>query len=88
MVDESVVLDRIREILTSVMELEDVRISVDESFHLELEMDSLQKIEIVTRIERAFDLQLEPEEVANMDSLGDVLTLLRERTGAIPGGAR
>ncbi|MFF5206339.1 acyl carrier protein [Streptosporangium sp. NPDC000396] len=78
MVDgEAAVLDELREILVIVMELDGVQIEIDASFHEDLEMDSLQKIEVITRVEKSFGVTFEPEEAAEMNALADVIAFLR-----------
>ncbi|MDI2125667.1 AMP-binding protein [Yinghuangia seranimata] len=85
-VDVAETLSRIAE---DVLEADAVALS--DGFHTELRIDSLQKIEIVTRVERAFDVRFEAEEAAGADSLADLLDLLTRRgpvTAAPEGGAR
>lgn len=83
--DESV-LNRLREILAAVVEMEAEQIPADASFYRELEMDSLEKIEMIARIERSFGVQFDPEEAAEVDALTDIEVILRNRVGEMASG--
>ena len=73
------VLARLRGILMTVLEADGGQIGVDEAFHERLELDSLQKIELIAQVERGFGTRFEPEEAAYVNSLTDLLTALDHR---------
>ncbi|MFI1918371.1 acyl carrier protein [Nocardia sp. NPDC020380] len=78
MVEEDMaVLGKVREILAQVLDMDDNQIGSHTSFRDELELDSLQKIELIARTERAFDRTLDLHEVAVADTLADLVPLLR-----------
>ncbi|MFE2872675.1 AMP-binding protein [Embleya sp. NPDC059259] len=66
----------VRAIVAAVLETEAERITPDAAFHAHLEMDSLQKTELVARIERAFGVRFPAEQAAGLDCLADVLAAL------------
>jgi acyl carrier protein len=66
-------------IAEAVVDVEPGQVLLDDGFHTDLQMDSLQKIELVTRVERAFAVRFEVEEAAGTDALTDVLDLLTRR---------
>jgi acyl carrier protein len=76
---DDAVLPRLREIVADVAELAAGEVGVDELFYDDLLLDSLQKLEIVVRIERAFGVKLSHAEAAGLDSLADALALVRAR---------
>ena len=67
--------EKILEILKQVFELE----SVDESCaQVNCEKwDSLKHLELVVEIESAFNIELEPEEIAEMKSFKDIKKILQ-----------
>ncbi|MFJ4650553.1 acyl carrier protein [Nocardia sp. NPDC088792] len=77
MVDEMAVLDKVREILILVLDVDDTEVGSHTSFQDDLEMNSLQKIEFIARAERSFGRTLELGEVAGADTLADLIPLLR-----------
>lgn len=68
--------DRLREIVAFVLELDVRDVPADASFHQELKVDSLEKVEIAARIEQTFGIALTDEETAAVDSVRDAAALL------------
>jgi acyl-coenzyme A synthetase/AMP-(fatty) acid ligase/acyl carrier protein len=66
-------------IAEAVVDAEPGQVLLDDGFHTDLRMDSLQKMELVTRVERAFAVRFEAEEAAATGALADVLDLLTRR---------
>ncbi|WP_394504383.1 AMP-binding protein [Nonomuraea sp. JJY05] len=80
--------ETLRQIAEDVVDAEPGQVSLADGFHTDLQMDSLQKIELVTRVERAFAVRFEAEEAAGTEALADVLDLLARRgvVAAAPSG--
>ncbi|HEX5565517.1 MAG TPA: acyl carrier protein, partial [Streptomyces sp.] len=76
---------RLREIVAAVLELDVAEVTTDASFHQELGVDSLEKIEIATRIEKDFGVSLTSEEAAGMDSVDGAAELVTGRFSAAGG---
>jgi acyl carrier protein len=55
----------------------------EDSLRDDLGLDSLQTIELVYQVESAFDIQIPDEDFGRLQTIGDVVTYLDERTGAI-----
>jgi len=70
---------RLREIVADVAELDPAEVAVDASFYDDLLVDSLQKLEIVVRIERAFAVKLTDREAANLHRVRDAVALLNDK---------
>lgn len=79
------VVRRLREIVAATAELEADEVTPDALFYDDLLVDSLQKLEIVVRIERAFGVKLTDHEAVGMRRLRDALDLLRDK-GALSHG--
>ncbi len=54
----------------------------EDSLRDDLGLDSLQTIELVYEVESAFDIQIPDEDFGRLQTIGDVVTYLDERTGA------
>ncbi len=90
MSDESI-LARIREVLEE-MDIEPAgegpsggggtRAPLSPDLHLvrDLDLDSLRRIELVIRIENEFRVRLEPEDEAEITTLGDLVNVIRRRS--------
>ncbi|MFF7725180.1 AMP-binding protein [Streptomyces sp. NPDC008001] len=68
--------DRLREIVAFVLDIDVADVRADASFHQELKVDSLEKVEIAARIEQTFGIALGDDETAGVDSVQDALDLL------------
>ncbi|GGV11548.1 acyl carrier protein [Streptomyces spectabilis] len=76
----AVLTDRdVRELVAGVLDIDVADVGTDTSFYVDLDMDSLHKAEFVVALERACDAEFAPADAARMDSVGDVLRLLRDR---------
>ncbi len=53
----------------------------EDSLRDDLGLDSLQTIELVYQVESAFDIQIPDEDFGRLQTIGDVVTYLGERTG-------
>ncbi|WP_157855794.1 acyl carrier protein [Streptomyces aureocirculatus] len=74
------VTDRqVQELVAGVLEIDVADVGIDKSFYAELEMDSLHKAEFIVALERACGAEFAPADAARMDSVGDVMRLLRDR---------
>ncbi|MFD0412418.1 acyl carrier protein [Streptomyces sp. NPDC127108] len=69
----------VQELVAGVLELDVADVGIDKSFYVDLEMDSLHKAEFVVALERATGTEFAPADAAEMDSVGDVMRLLRDR---------
>jgi acyl carrier protein len=72
-------LGRLREIVTATAELDPAEVTLDAHLYDDLLVDSLQKLEIVVRLERAFGVKLSDHEAAELHTLRDAVELLRAR---------
>lgn len=57
-----------------------VRLSPDLHLVRDLGLDSLRRIELVIRIENEFRVRLEPEDEAEITTLGDLVNVIRRRS--------
>ncbi|MCZ1006744.1 AMP-binding protein [Streptomyces lydicus] len=76
------VLDRLREIVASVLEVEKEGIESGALFYEELGMSSLEKVAITVAIEREFGA-LDAEEAAGLTSLDAAVSVLSERATSL-----
>ncbi|HYM33221.1 MAG TPA: AMP-binding protein [Candidatus Cybelea sp.] len=61
-----------------------LRVALDSSIDRDLGLDSLGRVELVLRIERAFKAHLAEEVISEAETLGDVLAALRRAARASP----
>lgn len=71
-------LNKLREMISEVLEVEPEEISDDGTIAEEHEADSLQAIEILARIEKAFDVEIPQERLAEMTTLRAIYDIVAE----------
>ncbi|MET7503599.1 AMP-binding protein [Streptomyces microflavus] len=79
-------VERLRHIVASVLELDLADVPAEASFHRDLKMDSLEKVEFAARVEWAFGVALSDEEASGIDSALAAAVLLDARL-SLPAGA-
>ena len=69
--------DKVKEILMNLFDLE----FVDETCSQETceEWDSMGQLNLVVELETEFDITLEPEEIGEMRSYGDIIRILQAK---------
>lgn len=70
---------RLRELAAEVFEVRPEEITEGASFYEDLGIDSLQKVELLVRIERQLGVRLTDEEAAGLRDMGDAFAVLRSR---------
>lgn len=72
-------LDGLRDILRGMGLDHDVE--CDTHIRRDLDLDSLRRIELVIEVENRFRVRLEPEDEAEVETLGDLAEVIRRRAG-------
>ncbi|MFJ9327506.1 AMP-binding protein [Streptomyces sp. NPDC101230] len=78
-------VERLRHIVASVLELDLAEVGAEASFHRDLKMDSLEKVEFAARVEWAFGVALSDEEASAIDSALAAAVLLDARSSLRAG---
>ncbi|MGH3885434.1 MAG: acyl carrier protein [Pseudonocardiaceae bacterium] len=84
-VGNQVIVDRLRELVATVLEVDVGQVAEDALFYEDLEVDSLHKTEISARVVREFDVRIDPEDWAAMRTIADVVALVRAK-GVVTDG--
>ena len=69
--------NKILEILKQVFELDNIDVNCSQSTCDK--WDSLKHLELIVEIESEFDVELEPEEIAQMKSFDDIKRILADK---------
>ncbi|MGA4789167.1 MULTISPECIES: acyl carrier protein [Nocardia] len=73
--------DRLRAITAEVLEMDVDGVDIRAHFYEDLGASSLEKTEILARIEREFSVTLSDGSIARLDSLGDALAVVDSSGG-------
>lgn len=77
----STTFERVRAIAADILDVQPGRITPRSSAGSIETWDSLQQLNLVLALEQEFDLQFEPEEMEQMDSVERIVALLDARLG-------
>ena len=62
------------------MNIDDVEITEDTSFKDDLGVDSLDLLELVMAFEEEYNMELDPEELEGIQTVGDVMEFIKKYT--------
>lgn len=75
-------LEKLREIIVDVMNVEASEITPDTTFTDDLGADSIDLFQIVMGLEEAFDIEIPAEEAEKIVTVGDAVEQIKRVTGA------
>jgi len=73
-------LDRIIEIINEQLNIDDAVITEETSFKDDLGVDSLDLLELVMAFEEEYNIELNPEELEGIQTVGDVMEYIKKYT--------
>ena len=73
---------KVREIIVNELGVEGEKVTREASFVEDLGADSLDIVELVMALEEAFDVEIPDDEAEKIQTIGDALDYIRERTTA------
>lgn len=77
--------EKIQTIIADVLSIHNPEeITMDKSFKDDLGADSLDSVEIVMRLEEAFDIEIPDDAVENIETVGDVVEAIQKVKGIKP----
>ena len=72
------VLDQIKEILKDTMEIDEAKITLDAKLKEDLELDSLDSVELIMSAEEEFGIEIPDEDVMNFKTVNDIVNYIEE----------
>ena len=73
-------LEKIADIIKEQLNIEDVEITEETSFKDDLGVDSLDLLELVMAFEEEYNIELNPEELEGISTVGDVMEFIKKYT--------
>jgi acyl carrier protein len=74
--------ERVRAIVASLLEVDDADVTDDGDFYDDLGADSLEKVELVMRLEAEFGVSIDADTAAGLRNVDDVVEVLTQRRAA------
>ncbi len=71
------ILQKVIKILADVLNIDEDTISSQDSLEDDLGVDDLSKYEIVLAIEEEFDIEIEPDAADNMETVQDLVEVIK-----------
>ena len=72
------VLDQIKEILKDTMDIDESKITLDAKLKEDLELDSLDSVELIMSAEEEFGIEIPDEDVMNFKTVNVILNYIKE----------
>ena len=72
------VLDLIKEILKDTMDIDESKITLDAKLKEDLELDSLDSVELIMSAEEEFGIEIPDEDVMNFKTVNDIVNYIEE----------
>ncbi len=73
-------LEKIVSIIRTQLNLDDVEITEETSFKDDLGVDSLDLLELVMAFEEEYNIELNPEELEGISTVGDIMEFIKKYT--------
>ena len=72
------VLDQIKKILVETMDIEEEKITLDTKLKDDLNLDSLDSVELIMSAEEEFGIEIPDEDVMNFKTVNDIVNYIEE----------
>ena len=72
------VLDQIKEILKDTMDIDESKITLDAKLKEDLELDSLDSVELIMSAEEEYGIEIPDEDVMNFKTVNDIVNYIEE----------
>ena len=72
------VLDQIKKILVETMDIEEEKITLDAKLKDDLNLDSLDSVELIMSAEEEFGIDIPDEDVMNFKTVNDIVNYIEE----------
>lgn len=69
--------EKIREVISEQMSIEQDKITMDTSFTEDLGADSLDVFQIISELEEVYEIEFESEEAENIKTVGDAVDYIK-----------
>ena len=73
-------LEKIVDIIREQLNIDDIDINEDTSFKDDLGVDSLDLLELVMAVEEEYNIELNPEELEGISTVGDIMEFIKKYT--------
>jgi len=76
--EKSEILMRVKEVVSSVLDLDSSEITDDANFVFDLGADSMQSVELVAGFEEEFDIEMDQDRALEVQNISDAVNFIAE----------
>jgi acyl carrier protein len=82
MQDKDEVVEAMKEVLASELNVDQDKVTIDARFKEDLDADSLELVEVVMALEEKFGIEIQDDEVAGLKTVGEAVDLVMAKQAA------
>lgn len=71
--------EQVKRVLVDVIHVDEAIVSLEASLKEDLDIDSLAAVELALELESVFGVRIEDEELAKLETVGDVVNILEKK---------
>ncbi len=76
--EKSEILTRVKEVVSSVLDVDNSEITDDANFIFDLGADSMQSVELVAGFEEEFDIEMDQDKAMEVQNIDDAVNFIAE----------
>jgi acyl carrier protein len=80
--DDAKILEELAAILNEVADVNPEDVTPEKSFVDDLDVDSLSMVEVAMAVEEKFDAKIPDDELANLKTVGDAISYIKEHSAS------
>jgi acyl carrier protein len=72
---------KVKDVLVESLDVEEEKITMDSNLIDDLDIDSLELVDLTMEFENEFDIEIEDDQVEKIKTVGDIVNLIKEKLG-------
>jgi acyl carrier protein len=72
---------KVKNVLVESLDVEEEKITMDSNLIDDLDIDSLELVDLTMEFENEFDIEIEDDQVEKIKTVGDIVNLIKEKLG-------
>ncbi|MGM0641683.1 MAG: acyl carrier protein [Thermotogota bacterium] len=73
--------NKVKGVLVESLDIEEEKITMDSNLIDDLDIDSLELVDLTMEFESEFDVEIEDDQVEKIKTVGDIVNLIKEKLG-------
>jgi acyl carrier protein len=73
--------NKVKGVLVESLDIEEEKITMDSNLIDDLDIDSLELVDLTMEFENEFDVEIEDDQVEKIKTVGDIVNLIKEKLG-------